>query len=60
MTRPLRYREVRISFSRDDKWTSFCEQGKFPLVLDPVMAGSQLTEYSSAVGAASTCFSQVL
>jgi hypothetical protein len=43
MTRPLRYREVLISFSRDDQWTSFSETGKFLLVLDPIMAGSQLT-----------------
>jgi hypothetical protein len=43
MTRPLRYSKVPISFSRDDQWTSFSELEKFPLVLDPVMAGSQLT-----------------
>jgi hypothetical protein len=43
MTRPLRYNEVPISFSRDVQWTSFSEPGKFPLVLDPVMVGSQLT-----------------
>jgi hypothetical protein len=42
-TRPLRYSEVPISFSGDDQWTSFFEPGKFPLVLDPVVAGSQLT-----------------
>jgi hypothetical protein len=42
-TRPLRYSEVPISFSRDDQWTSFSELGKFPLILDPIMAGSQLT-----------------
>jgi hypothetical protein len=41
--RPLRYSEVPISFSREDQWTSFSEPGKFPLVLDPVVAGSQLT-----------------
>jgi hypothetical protein len=41
--KPLRYSEVLISFSRDDQWTSFSELGKFPLVLDPVVAGSQLT-----------------
>jgi hypothetical protein len=40
---PLRYSEVQISFSRDDQWTSFSEPGKFPLVLDPVVASSQLT-----------------
>jgi hypothetical protein len=42
-TRPLRYSEVPIYFSRDDQWTRFSELGKFPLVLDPVMAGSQLS-----------------
>jgi hypothetical protein len=41
--KPLRYSEVPISFSRDDQWTSFYEPGKFTLVLDPVVAGSQLT-----------------
>jgi hypothetical protein len=43
MTRPLRYREVPISYSRDDQWTSFSKLRKFPLVLDLVVAGSQLT-----------------
>jgi hypothetical protein len=42
-TRPLRYSEVLISFYRDDQWTSFSESEKFPLVLDLVMACSQLT-----------------
>jgi hypothetical protein len=41
--KPLRYSEVPISFSRDDQWTSFSEPGKFSLVLDPIMAGAQLT-----------------
>jgi hypothetical protein len=41
--KPLRYSEVPISFSREDQWTSFSEPGKFPLVLDPVVVGSQLT-----------------
>jgi hypothetical protein len=41
--KPLRYSEVPISFSRDDQWTSFSEPGKFPLILDPIMVGSQLT-----------------
>jgi hypothetical protein len=36
--RPLRWSEVPISFSHDDQWTSFSELGKFPLVLDPVVA----------------------
>jgi hypothetical protein len=42
-TKPLRYSEVLISFSRDDQWTSFSKLGKFSLVLDPIVAGSQLT-----------------
>jgi hypothetical protein len=41
--RPLRWSEVSISFSRDDQWTSFSEPGKFPLVLDPVVAEVKLT-----------------
>jgi hypothetical protein len=41
--KPLRYSEVPISFSKDDQGTSFSKLGKFPLVLDPIMAGSQLT-----------------
>jgi hypothetical protein len=41
--KPQKYSEVPISISRDDQWTSFFEPGKFPLVLDPVLAGSQLT-----------------
>jgi hypothetical protein len=58
--RPLRWSEVPISFSRDDQWTSFSEPGKFPLVLDPVVAevnlnrvlidgGSGLNSSSSAL-----------
>jgi hypothetical protein len=42
-SRPLRYSKVPIFFSRDYQWTSFSELGKFPLVLDPVVAGSQRT-----------------
>jgi hypothetical protein len=41
--RPLRWSEVPILFSRDDQWTSFSEPGKFPLVLDPVVAEVKLT-----------------
>jgi hypothetical protein len=41
--KPLRYNKVPISFSRDDQWTSFSELRKFPLILDPVVVGSQLT-----------------
>jgi hypothetical protein len=36
--------EVPISFSHDDQWTSFSEPGKFPLVLDPVVAEVRLTK----------------
>jgi hypothetical protein len=36
--------EVPISFSRDDQWMSFSEPGKFPLVLDPVVAEVRLTK----------------
>jgi hypothetical protein len=43
MRKPLRYSEVPISFSKDDQWTSFSELGKFLLILDPIMVGSQLT-----------------
>jgi hypothetical protein len=42
--RPLRWSEVPISFSRDDQWTSFLEPGKFPLVLDLVVAEVRLTK----------------
>jgi hypothetical protein len=42
--RPLCWSEVSISFSRDDQWTSFSEPGKFPLVLDPVVAEVRLTK----------------
>jgi hypothetical protein len=42
--RPLRWSEVPISFSRDDQGTSFLEPGKFPLVLDPVVAEVRLTK----------------
>jgi hypothetical protein len=41
--RPLHWSEVPISFSRDDQWTSFSEPGKFPLVLDSVVAEVRLT-----------------
>jgi hypothetical protein len=41
---PLRWSEVPISFSREDQWTSFSEPGKFPLVLDPVVAEVRLTK----------------
>jgi hypothetical protein len=42
--RPLRWSEVPISFSCDDRWTSFSEPGKFPLVQDPVVAEVRLTK----------------
>src|SRR5688572_15941882 len=41
---PLKWSEVPISFSRKDQWTKFSEPGRFPLVLDPVVAGSKLTK----------------
>jgi hypothetical protein len=40
---PLRWSEVPISFSYDNPWTNFSELGKFPLVLDPVVAEVTLT-----------------
>jgi hypothetical protein len=42
--RPLRWSEVPISFSHDDQRMSFSEPGKFPLVLDPVVAEVRLTK----------------
>jgi hypothetical protein len=42
--RPLCWSEVPISFSHDDQWTSFSKPGKFPLVLDPVVAEVRLTK----------------
>jgi hypothetical protein len=47
---PLRYSEVPISLSRDDQWTSFSDLGKFLLILDPVVVGSQLTRVLIDVG----------
>jgi hypothetical protein len=41
--RPLRWSEIPILFSRDDQWTSFSELGKFPLILEPVVAEVKLT-----------------
>ena len=40
----LKWSEVSITFSGADQWTSFSELGHFPLVLDPVVAGSRLTK----------------
>jgi hypothetical protein len=40
----LRWLEVPITFSRVGQWTSFSEPGRFPLVLDPVVAGSRHTK----------------
>jgi hypothetical protein len=42
--RPLCWSEVPISFTRNDQWTSFLEPGKFPLVLDPMVAQVRLTK----------------
>jgi hypothetical protein len=41
---PLRWSEVPITFSRVDQWTSFSEPGRFPFVLKPVVAGSELNK----------------
>ena len=41
--KPLKHNEAPITFSREDPWTSFSEPRKFPLVLDPMVAGSILT-----------------
>jgi hypothetical protein len=41
---PLRWSVVHILFSRDDQWTSFSEPGKFPRVLDLVVAEVRLTK----------------
>jgi hypothetical protein len=42
---PLRWSEVPITFSLVDKWTSFSESGRFPLVLKLVVAGSRLNNH---------------
>ncbi|KAK8459923.1 hypothetical protein SEVIR_2G238833v4 [Setaria viridis] len=39
---PLKWYEVPITFSRRDQWANFSEPGRFPLVLNPVVAGSRL------------------
>jgi hypothetical protein len=41
---PLRWSEVPVTFSCADKWTSFSEPRRFPLVLKPVVAGSRLNK----------------
>ena len=41
--KPLRHSETPITFSWEDQWTNFSEPEKFPLVLDPVVAGSILS-----------------
>jgi hypothetical protein len=38
----LRWKEVPITFSHADQWTSFSEPGRFPLVLKPVVTSSRL------------------
>src|SRR5688572_14273428 len=40
----LEWSEVPITFSRKDQWTSFSDLGRYPLILDPVVAGSKLTK----------------
>jgi hypothetical protein len=41
---PLRWSEVPITFSRVDQWTSFSEPGRFPLILNSVIAGSKVNK----------------
>jgi hypothetical protein len=41
---PVRWSEVPITLSRTDQWTSFSEPRHFPLVLEPVVAGSRLNK----------------
>jgi hypothetical protein len=41
---PLRWLEVPITFSCTDQWTSFSEPWRFPLVLKPVVTGSELNK----------------
>jgi hypothetical protein len=41
---PLRWSEVPITFSCVDQWTSFSKPGHFPLILQPVVAGTRLNK----------------
>jgi hypothetical protein len=54
---PLTWSEVPITFSRAYQWTSFSEPGRFPLVLEPVVAGSKLNKVLIDGGSGSTSFS---
>ncbi|XP_072148848.1 uncharacterized protein [Setaria viridis] len=40
----LKWPEVPITFSRKDQWSSFSDPGWYPLVMDPLVAGSRLTK----------------
>ena len=40
----LKWSERLIFFSRADQWTSFYNPGRYPLVLDPTMAGAKLSK----------------
>ena len=40
----LKWSEMPISFSRGDQWTSFSNPERYPLVLDPTMAGAKLSK----------------
>ena len=42
--KPLKHSEMPITFSREDQWTSFSKPRKFPPIVDPVVAGSILTQ----------------
>jgi hypothetical protein len=44
VTTPLRWSEIPITFSCADQWTNFSEPGRFPLILNLVVAGSRLTK----------------
>jgi hypothetical protein len=41
---PLRWSDVPFTFSHADQWTSFSKPGWFPLVLKPVVAGSNINK----------------
>ena len=42
--RYLKCSEIPISFSRVDQWISFSNPGRYPLVLDPTVAGAKLSK----------------
>ena len=40
----LKWSKMPISFSWADQWTSFSNPGRYPLVLDPTVAGAKLSK----------------